>query len=111
MPRVHAWRRTALLAASAIPTLLPGCVVYLAQPQPTTEAAPQVIAATEDEISFGISGLMRPDILAGQYCRQFAKEAILHAVVRTSDQSDERIVYYSCVWRTTAVGTTFQNAI
>ena len=95
----RARRRAELPAVASVLALLPGCAFYLTQP--TTEVEPQIIAATENEISFGVSGGIRPDLLAGQYCRQFAKEAILHAVVRTGDRNGERIVYYSCVWRTT----------
>ena len=96
---VSALRRAARPAVASVLVLLPGCVFYLAPP--ATDAEPHIIAATENEISFGVSGWMRPDLLAGQYCRQFAKEAILHAVVRPSDRDGERVVYYSCVWRTT----------
>ena len=80
----------------------PGCtVIYLGAP--LTADDPEVISANENEISFGVFGWTRPDALAEEHCRRYDKEAVFQATVRANEHSDARIVYYSCIWRTTAV--------
>jgi len=75
---------------------LSGCVWYLTTP--VTARDPEIIFATENEISIGVWGWFRPDDIASQHCRRFDKEAVFLATERAGEYDDTRIVYYSCQW-------------
>ncbi len=86
------------LATVSILGLLPGCTVaYLGKP--LTADDPEVISASENEISFGVFGWGRADALAEQHCRRFDKETIYQTTLKVNEYSDSRIVYYNCVRR------------
>jgi hypothetical protein len=65
---------------------------------PITAKDPEIIFATQDEISIGAWGWTRPDHIASEHCRRFDKEAVFLATVRADEYDDRRIVYYSCRW-------------
>ena len=94
-------RLIACLTTVSILAILPGCTVaYLGKP--LTADDPEVISASENEVSYGVEGWGRADTQAEQHCRRFDKEAVYQTTLKVNEYSDTRIVYYNCVRRTTA---------
>ena len=84
------------LIAFVLVFALSACVLYLAKP--ATAKDPEVLSATEDEISIGAWGWSRPDDIASEHCRKFDKEAVFLSTLRADAYGDARIVYYRCQW-------------
>jgi hypothetical protein len=83
----------AAIASFGVLTALSACT-YLATP--ITARDPEVMHASQNEISFAVWGWTNPDKLAATHCGRFAKKAAFKGAVRAVEYDDVRIVYYEC---------------